>query len=185
MTRRFARNTTTLLCTLSLAWTACGGSDDKPAATPAEDPAAAARAAKPPPPRAAAAAAPAAATYKPELTQIEWQLVAIEPADGARIEPADDAVPNVRFNSAATAAGVRRVVGFSGCNRFIGDYELGDDGSLGFPKTLAATQMACPEALMGLEASFTKALSEATGYAVEGDQLTITFPDGSLRFGRG
>lgn len=68
--------------------------------------------------------------------------------------------------------------GSSGCNTFNGSYTV-DGDQLGFGP-LASTQMACEEALTAQEATVFAILGAAESYAIEGDELTISSPEGSL-----
>jgi len=172
---RSLRIATTLLCTLPLIWTACGGSDapEKPAPTEENAPAA----------EAPPAASPAAAA--PSFADVEWKLVAIEPTDGDAMTPDPEAVPTLQFSSQPGPNGVLRVIGFGGCNRFFGDYSAGDDGSLSLPETLGMTNMACPEPALTVEATLMKTLAGATGYVFDDGNLTIRGENGSLRFSGG
>lgn len=174
MTLRSLRIATTLLCTLPLIWTACGGSDDPEKAGPVT----ATPAAEEPP--ATDAATPSAAAA-PAFADTEWQLVALESAEGAAMTPDPEAVPTLQFNAQPGPNGVLRVIGFSGCNRFFGDYSAGDDGRLSLPEMLGMTRMACPEPAQSLQAALMKALAGATGYTLAGGELIIQGTNGSLR----
>ncbi len=182
MTIRSLRTASMLLCALPLTWTACGGSDapeTTPEATPeiAPQPGGSADTAR-------SGGAPAAAAA-PAFSDTEWRLLALEPSDGDPIEPAPSAVPTIQFNSTAGADGVLRTAGFAGCNFFISDYTPGDGGSLTLPAPVSMTQMACDESIMKLETAVMKALAGATGYSLDGGELTIRGSYGSLRFGGG
>jgi heat shock protein HslJ len=65
-----------------------------------------------------------------------------------------------------------RVSGSDGCNRFGGPY-AGTGGRLRVGPNLASTQMACPDALRPLAATFGRALAAATGYRIEGTSLVL------------
>ena len=179
MTIRPLRIAATLSCALPLIWTACGGSDSPDAAPPPERPAAEAPTAAAP-----AAAAPTAPTA-PKFAETEWKLVALEPSRAEAIVPVTGAVPTLRFGILAGPDGVLRMVGYSGCNRFFGDYTAGDDGSLSLSEPLGMTEMACPEPVMDLETTLMEALANASGYSLDGAELTIRFAGGSLRFSGG
>jgi copper homeostasis protein (lipoprotein) len=76
-----------------------------------------------------------------------------------------------------------RVSGSSGCNRLIGTFTL-DGDALSFGP-LAGTRMACPQPAMELERRFYAALASVTGYAIDGEVLTLEGPDGPVaRFER-
>lgn len=81
------------------------------------------------------------------LTGGEWQ---IEDMDGAGI--VDRSGPSISFDAGG------RVAGTSGCNRFVGGYELTGEG-LSFGQ-MGATLMACPEALMKQERRMMDALEQ-------------------------
>lgn len=67
--------------------------------------------------------------------------------------------------------------GFSGCNRFTGDYTLeGDRLSFG---PLASTRMACAEG-MDAETRFLTLLGEVAGWTREGDVLSLTGAGGQV-----
>ncbi len=75
------------------------------------------------------------------------------------------------------------VGGNSGCNSYSGTYTL--DGETFSVSNVASTMMACIDNdLMTQEGAFTGALTTATGLTIDGDTLTITYPDGMLRFTR-
>ncbi len=74
-----------------------------------------------------------------------------------------------------------KIGGNGGCNSFGGTYTF--DGTTLTVSNLASTEMACADnALMQQESAFTGALAQATGLTIDGDTLTITYPDGILRF---
>ena len=73
-----------------------------------------------------------------------------------------------------------QVSGSTGCNTFNGSYELdGDQLSFG---PLASTMMACEDALATQESTVFTILDAAESYAIDGDELTIESPDGSLAY---
>jgi heat shock protein HslJ len=68
--------------------------------------------------------------------------------------------------------------GSTGCNSLNGSYTLeGDALSFG---PMATTQMACEEPLMTQETAVLAILEAAESYTIDGDELTITSPEGSL-----
>jgi heat shock protein HslJ len=194
MTIRSLRTASMLLCVLPLIWTACGGSDapeGTPKTTPeiTPQPGGSADAA-----RSGGAPAPAptptpetAFRAAPAFTDTEWRLVALEPNDGDAITPntVAGAVPSLQFNAKPSPDGMLRVVGFGGCNKFIGDYTAGDDGSLSLPAPLVMTQAACADPIQKLETALMKSLAGASDYSLEDDELTIRSEEGSLRFSGG
>ena len=77
-----------------------------------------------------------------------------------------------------------RVSGTGGCNRYTGSYTLENDRLTFGP--LAGTKMMCPEAVMGQEDRFHKALADVERVTIDGDLLLIeiTGSDSPLRFTR-
>jgi heat shock protein HslJ len=71
-----------------------------------------------------------------------------------------------------------RVGGFSGCNRFMGNYEL-DGEALSFGE-LASTMMACPN--LDEEQKFLQAMAEVTKYVMSGE--TLEFRSGTESIAR-
>ena len=69
------------------------------------------------------------------------------------------------------------VRGFSGCNRFTGDYER-NESTLRF-KPLAATRMACLEG-MQQEQRFLGLLGEVARFTISGDSLALYSGDERL-----
>ena len=116
------------------------------------------------------------------LTEVEWRLVTLQMEDGVPMTPDAAAVPTLTFMDQATPTGRLRFGGSDGCNRFNGEYEAGDDGSLSMSQGLAMTRMACSEAIMRLEQGLTAAIEGATAYEIDGDGLSITFGGGTIRF---
>lgn len=68
--------------------------------------------------------------------------------------------------------------GYSGCNRFNGDYRL-LESSLEFGP-LAATRMACAETGMALERRFLEMLHRSTRFEQQGDEITLYAGDRAL-----
>jgi putative lipoprotein len=66
--------------------------------------------------------------------------------------------------------GTRRVAGFSGCNRLIGDYTLAGE-RIAFTQ-MASTMMACQHGL-DTEQAFHATLAEVTRWAIRGEQLDL------------
>ena len=71
----------------------------------------------------------------------------------------------------------RRVQGFSGCNRFIGSYQL-DGNRLAF-RGMAGTRMACVET-MELEQAFLKALDSTASWEITGEHLELYDASGGM-----
>ena len=189
MTIRSLRIAATLLCTLPLIWTACGGSDTPEDTKPAPSAAATPSAAEPTPaaaPAAPAAEAPAAtATATAEFAETKWTLLEIEPNGGDAITTEAAAVPMLQFSGKASPDGVTRMTGFGGCNQFIGDYTAGDDGSLSIGDPLGMTMTACPDPIQNVESALMKILGGVSSYSLDGGELTIQGKNGSARFGGG
>jgi heat shock protein HslJ len=74
-----------------------------------------------------------------------------------------------------------KVTGKGGCNRYFGGVTLA--GQRLTLSGIGATRMACPPPAMTEENAYFGALERVTGYAVEGDVLTLTLADGGrLRY---
>jgi heat shock protein HslJ len=71
----------------------------------------------------------------------------------------------------------RRVQGFSGCNRFIGTYQL-DGKRLRFIQ-MAGTRMACVEG-MEQEQAFLKALDSTASWEITGEHLELYDASGGM-----
>ena len=91
---------------------------------------------------------------------------------GQALDDDGGARPSLQFD-----ADKERVSGFTGCNRLVGGYKIGDN-ALQFGE-LAATRMACPGASI-LEVTFTDALKAVASYAIIGDQLELYDAEGTL-----
>ncbi len=77
------------------------------------------------------------------------------------------------------------VSGSGGCNRLAGKYRIKGD-RLMIDDRMAATLMACPEALMAQEQEFVQALGAAQSYQLQPDELIINYDQpgtkGQLKF---
>jgi putative lipoprotein len=104
------------------------------------------------------------------LTDTYWRLIEI---DG---QPATLGAGQRELHMVLTSAG-NHVRGFSGCNRFTGDYER-NKSQLRF-KPLAATRMACLEG-MDLEQHFLESLGEVVRFTLSGDSMALYSGDGRL-----
>lgn len=92
-----------------------------------------------------------------------WQLDA--PGDSFAGVPTDAARPvTARFEAG-------RLSGFSGCNRFMGGYQL-SAGKVQIGM-LAGSMMACPEPQMALEDAVRASLSGTLQYVIKGQQLSL------------
>ena len=119
------------------------------------------------------------------LTGVEWRMVTLQIEGGAPVTPDVEAVPTLTFTDQGTPTGRMRFGGSGGCNRFNGEYDAGEDGSLSVSQGPAMTRMACPEAVMRLEQSLMMALEGATSYEIDRDGLSVTFGGGTIRFTAG
>jgi len=100
------------------------------------------------------------------LTGTTWTLVDLdgEPAaasDGVTVTFGDDG----------------SIDGFGGCNTFFGDLTV--DGSTIVVERLAATRTFCDQDLMDRESLLIAILTDATSFAISGDELTIAASDGT------
>jgi heat shock protein HslJ len=96
----------------------------------------------------------------------EWKVFEI---GGAPI--AANSAPTINFADG-------RVYGAASCNRFMGGYTVSPDGLKLEMSQMASTMMACPEPLMQQEGVFLGILGGVTGYALDGDVLTLKGADG-------
>lgn len=117
-----------------------------------------------------AAAEPGRRCHPPEgpqatLTNTYWKLTVLA---GARITLLPEQAREVRIT---LDSGSTRVHGFSGCNALQGRYASAGR-ELAF-SALAGTRMACAAPLMALEAAFLQTLGRATGYRIDGEELTL------------
>jgi heat shock protein HslJ len=96
----------------------------------------------------------------PPLDDTAWVLATLP---GMTTPPV--ATPTLRFEAG-------RVQGSDGCNRFGAPY-TGADGRLQIGPNGMSTQMACPEPVSRLAASFNAALAKAQGYRVDGKTLVL------------
>ena len=113
------------------------------------------------------------------------------------------AVVNVSYSQAPTLEGITwvweksfadneatalfengRVSGSGGCNSYQGTYEIDQARDRNTIKVgpLAATMMMCDPAIMDQEDEFLSALQAATAYRLEGGNLILEYPRGSLIF---
>lgn len=114
---------------------------------------------------------PAAPNAAPTAT-IEgptWNLVSL-PGHDSSVPGGTQRPVTARFEGG-------RVSGFSGCNRFMGNYTVDRDKLV--IGTLAGTMMACPEPGMALERAVHGALTGALRYAIDAGRLTLTPESGA------
>lgn len=135
--------------------------------------------------------APAPDPFNPATIQLiddtSWELVGWRNADGsARDIPHGDNGEPIKL-ALSTKTGVRRAAGFSGCNRYMGTYDV-KNGVLAFGP-LAGTRMACvAPARAALERDYLAALGHISKAGVQmraPQQLIIITDDGAtLTFAR-
>ncbi|MFZ1428363.1 MAG: META domain-containing protein [Geminicoccaceae bacterium] len=104
-----------------------------------------------------------------------WQLFELQATPDAA--PMHPSVPiTLEIDTEAGQAS-----GKGGCNRYFGGITLA--GTQLSISGIGASQMACPPPAMNEEAAYLAALERVTGYAVDGDVLTLTLVgDGRLRY---
>jgi len=115
---------------------------------------------------ACASAVPADQPTAEDLVGITWVL-----DDLGGKSPVAGSPVTVRFADGA-------ISGSSGCNVFGGSYEI-DGAKLTVDEAMPATMMACAEDVMAVEAALFASLPKATGFAVDGDSLTLKSADGA------
>jgi len=122
-----------------------------------------------------------APTPDASLTGTEWQLhtfVEGETADAAASSLIADSMVTIMFNEDGS------VGGHGGCNSYGGQYQV--DGESLTISDLVSTLMACEaEGVTEQETMYLNALETAESYSIEGDQLTINYPGGTLIFSAG
>ena len=107
------------------------------------------------------ASTPSQVASEGDIVGITWLL-----EDLAGEAPVDGSPVTVRFTE------VGALFGSGGCNRFAGTYEI-DGATLTVGDALPSTMMACADDVMTLETAFFTALTEARGFAVDGETLTL------------
>ncbi len=112
----------------------------------------------------APAAARSASTDSTGLKEKYWKLTEIN-GKPVKVDSTFMKEPHVIFKEAQN-----QVNGNGGCNGFGGEYELKALNRIKISK-LVSTQMACPA--LDIENQFTKALTEADNYYVNGDTLIL------------
>jgi copper homeostasis protein (lipoprotein) len=108
------------------------------------------------------------ALASPELEDTYWKLLTL--GDQAVIAPDAQREPHMVLRSLD-----HRVVGFAGCNRMMGDYDVEGD-RLEFDG-VAGTMMACPGVMEG-ERAFHDALKRTFTYRIAGDRLILLDENG-------
>jgi heat shock protein HslJ len=101
-----------------------------------------------------------------------WQLTTV--ASG---EVASSLIANTQITAEFTNG---TLAGKSGCNSYSASYSLSGPGiTVG---EVVSTKIACASDIMTQEQVYLAALGAATGFAIEGEQLTLTHPGGHLIF---
>ncbi|HSH04480.1 MAG TPA: META domain-containing protein [Anaerolineae bacterium] len=108
------------------------------------------------------------------LTNTVWQLHTLTAADAARSLFAGTVV-HLIFNEDGTASG------FATCNNFATSYTVEDD-QLQFAPIAGQLALCANEDYNQQESEFLAALGQATSHRIDGNQLTIIHPDGTLQF---
>ncbi|WP_010091112.1 META domain-containing protein [Burkholderia ubonensis] len=127
--------------------------------------------------------APAPDPFNPAAVQLlddtSWELTGWQNADGTpRTIPHGDNGEPIKL-ALSTESGVRRASGFSGCNRYMGSYDV-KNGVLSFGP-LAGTRMACAGTLGGqLERAYLDALAHVAkaGVQMRAPQQLLLVTDG-------
>jgi len=107
------------------------------------------------------AAAPAAAKTSQKLLGHPWKLVAL---NGKPLDPKPPMVPEFTLIQDGS-----RIAGFTGCNRFMGTFSLGDD-RLSLNSDFAMTRKACVK-MGNIESDFVKALQSVDTWKITNGTL--------------
>ena len=110
---------------------------------------------------------------RPLQSDVEWQLVSIQPTAQPAVIVPDPTRYTVRFGSDGSVSA--RV----DCNRCAGRYRV-DGATLTINPVLACTRAAC--ALPSLESQFTAALTSVSSYIQRENELELFYAEGTLRF---
>ncbi|KVU46800.1 hypothetical protein WK68_34855 [Burkholderia ubonensis] len=128
------------------------------------------------------ASAPAPDPFNPAAVQLlddtSWELTGWQNADGTpRTIPHGDNGEPIKL-ALSTESGVRRASGFSGCNRYMGTYDV-KNGVLSFGP-LAGTRMACAGTGGQLERAYLDALAHVVkaGVQMRAPQQLLLVTDG-------
>ncbi|KVT43684.1 META domain-containing protein [Burkholderia ubonensis] len=128
------------------------------------------------------ASAPAPDPFNPAAVQLlddtSWELTGWQNADGTpRTVPHGDNGEPIKL-ALSTESGVRRASGFSGCNRYMGTYDV-KNGVLSFGP-LAGTRMACAGTGGQLERAYLDALAHVAkaGVQMRAPQQLLLVTDG-------
>lgn len=111
-----------------------------------------------------------------ELEGTEWRLVEYGPAD-APVASRPEPPITLTFEEDG------RIGGSGGCNSYGGTYQL--DGQSLTMGQIQSTLMACADAAVTQqESAYLAALGSATTLQLDGDELTMAYEGGQLRFTR-
>ncbi len=109
--------------------------------------------------------AEAASTESPEQRQLEAKVWRLQSMNGEPVLP--DVEVTIEFS-----AGVHRIEGYTGCNRYEGPYER--SGSQLDILEIAITERACPQKnIMEQERQYEDMLWNVTAYAIQDNTLTL------------
>jgi heat shock protein HslJ len=106
----------------------------------------------------------------PEVTDIEWTLVSLQPP-GEAVENTTGQGLTLRFGAENAANGS------GGCNVFSTTYSVGDAQNLSFA-VIAGTLRSCGDAADMLERRYLQTLQAVTAYSLADGRLTLTTEDG-------
>lgn len=110
------------------------------------------------------------------LTETYWKLTKL---DGKEVSMAANQQRERHF---VLHSNDNRFSGFSGCNRFFGQYQYASDkagnGSIGL-SSLGATKMACPDVAIN-EQEFLSMFAEAVFYEIYEESLTLFNKDNAV-----
>lgn len=107
-------------------------------------------------------------TAQAEFTNTYWKLMSIGETEVPTVEGARELFVQFMLEE-------NQVRGFSGCNNFLGNYQL--DGHTLQLTPMAGTRKMCP-AGMDQEQAFLHAFTEVVGYQIEGEKLSLRNADG-------
>ncbi len=106
------------------------------------------------------------------LAGTKW-LFSSGQVDGNRFSPFANQPVTLNFDA-------DRINGNGSCNDFTSSYRV--DGSSLTVGVIAATKKLCESGIMDLETQFFNALQSANGFTYNSDHLTLSLPNGELRF---
>jgi heat shock protein HslJ len=107
------------------------------------------------------------------LTETNWSAQTYKNGRGAVTTLAAGTAMTALFSADGSVSGT------AGCNNYEGDYTLnGSSLSIG---PIAATQMACSDAIMAQEQAFLTALQTTSQYELTSDRLTLRSADGATQ----